>query len=83
MSYEPVQFHSYQKIKPRANFEFAIFIVSSINDRCTFKKLKIIKGNSSVCCIFGMEWIRASLTMSGVGVFARVRANIGQFEQLL
>jgi len=25
-----LSFHSYQKIKPRANFEFTIFIVSSV-----------------------------------------------------
>jgi len=69
-----LSFHSCQKIKQRANFEFTIFIVSSINDRCSAVK-KIIKSNSSVCCTFGMALTRASLTMqltSGVEVFAHV-----------
>jgi len=68
-----LSFHSYRKIKPRANFEFPIFIVSSINNRCSSSKNH--KDNSSVCCTFGTEWTRASLTMklmSGVGVFAHV-----------
>ena len=37
--------------------------------------VKIIKSDSSVCCMLGMELTRASLTMqltSGVSVFAHV-----------
>ena len=31
--FNQLSFHSYRKIKPRVNFEFNSFIVSSINDR--------------------------------------------------
>jgi len=76
-----LSFHSYRKIKPRANFEFTIFIVSSINDKCssTVKQLKVIYVwhgmDQSVIDNAIDEW-RGRLRTC-------VRANVGQFEQLL
>jgi len=60
ISREPVTFPhlSERKIKPRVKFSLpALSFMRGV------QTVKIIKSNSSVCCTFGIEWTRASLTM--------------------
>jgi len=79
-----LSFHSYQKLKPWANFEFTSFIVSSINEGVqTVKIHKKWSFSTRLAAAMDQSIIDNAIDEWCRRLRACVGASVGHFEQLL